>query len=86
MRNSFGSSVNVTIFGESHGEAIGALIDGLPGGIKVDGDYISEKLNLRKPSGKISTARVEKDGYKILSGVYNGYTTGSAIAIIIENG
>ena len=85
MKNSFGNSVSVTLFGESHGEAIGAVIDGIAPGIKIDTDYINEKLLKRRPSGAISTARRETDDFKIISGVYNNRTTGSPIAIIIPN-
>ena len=85
MKNSFGSSITVTLFGESHGAEIGAVIDGLAPGIKVDYDYISAKLDQRRPYGKISTARRETDSYRIVSGVYNGYTTGTPIAILIPN-
>lgn len=75
----------MTVFGESHGEAIGVVLDGIAPGIKVDYEYIREKLALRAPSGKISTARREADEFKIVSGVFEGYTTGTPIAIIIEN-
>lgn len=85
MKNTYGNSLTVTLFGESHGSAIGAVIDGLAPGIKVNTEYIDEKLALRRPSGRISTARVEKDNYTIASGVFNGYTTGTPIAIITPN-
>ncbi|MBQ1261023.1 MAG: chorismate synthase [Clostridia bacterium] len=85
MKNSFGSSVTVTLFGESHGEAIGAVIDGIGSGIKIDLEYINARLEQRKPYGSISTARVEADEVRFLSGVYNGYTTGTPLALIIEN-
>ncbi len=85
MKNSFGQNVSVTIFGESHGDAIGAVIDGLPGGIEVDLDFIKEQLDKRKPYGKISTKRVEDDDFKIVSGVFEGRTTGTSICIIIPN-
>lgn len=85
MKNTFGLSITVTLFGESHGEAIGAVLDGLAPGIKIDKDYIEKKLSQRRPSGKISTARVEADSYQIVSGVFNGYTTGTPLAIIIKN-
>ena len=85
MKNTYGNSLTVTLFGESHGSAIGAVIDGLAPGIKVDTEYIDKKLALRRPSGRISTARVEKDNYTILSGVFNGYTTGTPITVIIPN-
>jgi len=85
MKNTYGSAITVTLFGESHGAAIGAVIDGLAPGIRIDTSYIDEKLALRRPVGNISTARVEKDTYTIASGIFNGYTTGSPIAIIIPN-
>ncbi len=85
MKNTFGNSIGVTLFGESHGEAVGAVIDGLAPGIKIDKDYIDKKLSMRRPNGSISTARTEKDNYTILSGVFNGYTTGTPITIIIPN-
>ena len=59
MKNTFGTSVAVTLFGESHGEYIGATIDGLAPGIEIDHDYIAHMLTLRRPSGKISTPRQE---------------------------
>lgn len=85
MKNTFGSSVSVTIFGESHGKEIGAILDGMAPGIAVDETFIEEKLALRRPSGAISTKRVEPDHFRILSGVYNGYTTGTPICIAIPN-
>ena len=85
MKNSFGNNINITLFGESHGECIGAVLDGLAPGIKIDHGYIKEKLDLRRPKGKISTARVEGDEYSIVSGVYNGYTTGTPLCLIIPN-
>ena len=85
MKNSFGNSIVITLFGESHGEYIGAVLDGLAPGIKIDHEYIKAKLNLRRPAGKISTARVEADEYEIASGVFNGYTTGTPLCILIKN-
>ena len=85
MKNTFGSSVAVTLFGESHGEYIGAVIDGLAPGIDVDEAYISHMLDLRRPSGKISTPRQEQDAFQIVSGVINGKTTGTPITILIPN-
>ena len=85
MKNTFGTSVAVTLFGESHGEYIGAIIDGLAPGIDVDHDYITHMLTLRRPSGRISTPRQEQDNFKIVSGVCNGKTTGTPIAILIPN-
>lgn len=85
MKNTFGSSVAVTLFGESHGEYIGAVIDGLAPGLEIDHDYISHMLTLRRPAGKISTARQEKDAYKIVSGVAGGKTTGTPVTVLIPN-
>ncbi|MBR5307237.1 MAG: chorismate synthase [Clostridia bacterium] len=85
MKNILGSNLTVTLFGESHGEAIGAVIDGISPGISVDTDNIDKMLTLRRPSGKISTARQEKDEYSIVSGVFEGKTTGTPICIIIPN-
>ena len=66
MKNTFGTSVAVTLFGESHGEYIGATIDGLAPGIEIHHEYISHMLTQRRPAGKISTPRKEKDEYKIV--------------------
>ena len=77
MKNTFGNSVSVTIFGESHGSEIGVVLDGLAPGIQVKEDEIAEKLRLRRPSGSISTKRVEPDHFRIVSGVFNGATTGT---------
>lgn len=85
MKNTFGNVLSVTLFGESHGEAIGAVIDGLAPGIEIDRDYIETKLALRRPSGLISTARREKDEIIFESGVYNGHTTGTPLCILIKN-
>ena len=85
MKNTFGQSVAVTLFGESHGEQIGAVIDGLAPGISVDEDFIRHQLSLRRPQGKISTARVEADEFRIVSGVFEGKTTGTPICILIPN-
>jgi chorismate synthase len=85
MKNSFGNSLTITLFGESHGEYIGAVLDGLAPGIKINDEYIASKLALRRPSGMISTARVEADEYSIVSGVFMGYTTGTPLCILIPN-
>lgn len=85
MKNTFGESVAVTLFGESHGEMIGAVIDGLAPGIAVDEDFIRHQLSLRRPQGKISTARVEADEFSIVSGVFEGKTTGTPLCILIPN-
>lgn len=85
MKNTLGNNISVTLFGESHGEAIGAVVDGLPAGVEVDRGFISRQLDLRKPVGKISTPRKEADEFRILSGVFNGKTTGTPVCIVINN-
>ena len=85
MKNTFGQSVAVTLFGESHGEMIGAVIDGLAPGIVIDKDFIGHQLSLRRPTGKISTTRIEADEFQIVSGVFEGKTTGTPLCILIPN-
>jgi len=85
MKNSFGNAINITLFGESHGAGVGVLIDGIAPGIKIDEAFIAHQLTLRRPSGKISTARREPDEFVIQSGAYNGYTTGAPLCIFIPN-
>lgn len=85
MKNTFGNSLSVTLFGESHGEAIGCVIDGISPGIEIDKDFISSQMEKRKGVNALSTARREKDEVKILSGVFEGKTTGTPICIVIEN-
>ena len=85
MKNTFGCSVAVTLFGESHGEYIGAVIDGLAPGIKIDREYIANMLTLRRPNGKISTPRKEADNFMIVSGVVNDTATGTPITVLIPN-
>ena len=85
MKNTFGTCVAVTLFGESHGEYIGATLDGLAPGIPIDHGEIRRMLTLRRPAGKISTPRAEKDPYQIVSGVLNGVTTGTPITVLIPN-
>ncbi len=85
MKNTFGQSVALTLFGESHGEEIGAVLDGLAPGLTVDEDFIRHQLALRRPQGKISTPRVEADEFRIVSGVFEGKTTGSPLCILIPN-
>ena len=86
MKNTFGINLTVTLFGESHGEAIGAVIDGITPGIAVNNEFIETLLSRRRPHGKISTPRSEADPFQILSGVFDGKTTGTPICIIIPNG
>ena len=85
MKNTFGTSVCTTVFGESHGSAVGVIIDGLAPGIPVDCEFIKSQLAKRRPQGKTDTPRVENDNFQILSGVFEGKTTGTPIAIVIPN-
>lgn len=85
MKNTFGNAVTLTLFGESHGDQIGAVLDGLCPGIGIDMDLIRKKLELRRPYGKISTARQEPDPISIVSGIYNGRTTGTPLCLLIPN-
>ena len=85
MKNIFGSNLTLTLFGESHGTAIGAVLDGLAPGIRIDMEYIQQKMQQRKAVGKISTKRQEADEVEILSGVFNEYTTGTPLALVIHN-
>ena len=83
--NYFGKQIKTTIFGESHGPCIGALIDSPPCGVKINIDLIKERLAKRRPNPSTSTARVEEDDFKIVSGTLNNVTTGAPVCIIIEN-
>lgn len=85
MKNTFGNNMTVTIFGESHGPAIGIVLDGLTPGMDIDQEFIAHQLTLRRPAGKISTARKEADPYQILSGAFEGKTTGTSMCIMIPN-
>ncbi len=85
MKNTFGSNLTLTLFGESHGPAIGAVLDGLAPGMDVDEAFIASQLTLRRPAGKIGTARREEDRFQILSGVFQGKTTGTPLTILIPN-
>lgn len=84
--NSYGTLFRITTFGESHGPAIGVTIDGCPAGLKIDEAFIQSELDRRKPGqSKITTQRKESDTFKILSGVFERKSTGTPIAILIEN-
>ncbi len=85
MKSTFGKALTISLFGESHGKAIGVIIDGLAPGIKLDLDHIRHQLDLRKPQGKLSTARQEEDDFEIWSGFFQGYTTGSPLCLTIPN-
>ena len=84
--NSFGNIFRVTTFGESHGEAIGGIIDGCPAGLKIDIDFVQSELDRRKPGqSHIVTQRKESDEVKFLSGIFEGLTTGAPIGFVIYN-
>lgn len=84
--NTTGSLFRVTTWGESHGEALGAVVDGCPAGLKIDSADIQQALDRRRPSGTAaSTTRREGDQVEILSGLFEGRTTGTPIALLIKN-
>ncbi len=86
MKNTFGNNISVTIFGESHGAAVGAVLDGLAAGCPVDETFLAACMDRRRARGDgLSTARTEADRIRILSGVANGRTTGTPITLMIEN-
>lgn len=85
MKNTFGTSVSVTLYGESHGPSVGVILDGMAPGIPVDEDFIAHQLTLRRPADRLSTGRQEPDPFVIESGVYRGKTTGTPLCIRIPN-
>src|SRR5699024_4704087 len=85
--NSIGQLFRVTTFGESHGLALGCIVDGVPSGLALSEADLQPDLDRRKPgSSKYTTPRRESDKVKILSGVFEGKTTGTSIGLLIENG
>jgi chorismate synthase len=86
MSNSYGTLFKISTFGESHGPAIGVVIDGCPAGLEINEEFIQHELDRRKPGqSRITTQRKEEDKFKILSGVFEGKSTGTPIALIIPN-
>ena len=86
MRNTFGTLLTLTTFGESHGEAIGGIVDGYPAGIDIDLEFIQNELNRRRPGqSSLTTSRQEADSVELLSGVFEGNSTGSPIGFIVRN-
>jgi chorismate synthase len=86
MSNIYGKIFTITTFGESHGPAIGVIIDGCPAGLEIDEAFIQSELDRRKPGqSKITTQRKEEDSVKIQSGIFEGKTTGTPISMVIEN-
>ncbi|MBR6286490.1 MAG: chorismate synthase [Bacteroidaceae bacterium] len=86
MSNTFGNIFKLTTFGESHGAAIGGVVDGMPAGIDIDLDFIQSELNRRRPGqSRITTDRKESDTVELLSGVFEGKSTGCPIGFIVRN-
>ena len=86
MSNSFGNIFRLTTFGESHGAAIGGVVDGMPAGIPIDMDFIQQELDRRRPGqSHITTSRNEADRVELLSGVFEGKSTGCPIGFIVRN-
>ena len=86
MNNSFGNIFRLTTFGESHGKAIGGIIDGCPAGLKINLEHISNEMQRRKPGqSKIVTQRKEEDSVEFLSGIFEGVTAGTPIGFLIKN-
>ena len=86
MGNTFGKLFTLTTFGESHGAAVGGVIDGMPAGIDIDMDFIQSELNRRRPGqSKLTTSRKEADKVELLSGVFEGKSTGCPIGFIVRN-
>ncbi len=86
MSNTFGKLFTLTTFGESHGPAIGGVVDGMPAGIEVDMDFLQAELNRRRPGqSSLTTSRQEADQVELLSGVFEGKTTGCPIGFIVRN-
>ncbi|MBR2163666.1 MAG: chorismate synthase [Campylobacter sp.] len=83
--NTFGNKLKLSTFGESHGVAIGGVVDGLPSGVRFDIDFIQNELDKRRPGGKYATSRKESDKIEILSGIYDGFTTGCPVGFVIAN-
>ena len=87
MRNTIGTLFTLTTFGESHGPAVGGVVDGMPAGIEVDMDFIQAELNRRRPGqSHLTTARNEADQVELLSGIFEGRTTGTPIGFLVRNG
>lgn len=85
MSSTIGNRIRLTLSGESHGKFMTATLDGLASGIEVDRDYIDKILLERRPKSIASSARREADEYEIISGVFNGFTTGAALTILMKN-
>ena len=86
MSNTFGKIFTLTTFGESHGKAVGGIIDGFPAGIEIDEEFVQQELDRRRPGqSSITTPRDESDRIEFLSGIYEGKSTGTPVAFLIWN-
>lgn len=85
MASSAGKNIKITLFGESHGSMIGVTIEGLKPGIEIDLNFINKELEKRKSISSLSTPRKEQDKIQIVSGYFNGYTTGTPLTIVVNN-
>jgi len=85
MGSTWGNILKISLFGESHGEAVGAVIDGFPAGVSVDEEFVKEEMMRRAPGGRLATPRSESDECRIVSGVFKGISTGAPICGIIRN-
>lgn len=86
MSNTFGKIFTLTTFGESHGEAVGGVVDGMPAGIEIDMEFIQTELDRRRPGqSNLTTSRKEADRVELLSGVFEGKSTGTPIGFIVRN-
>jgi len=83
--NTFGNNLKITVFGESHGDQIGIVIDGLEAGLELNHELIDYELTKRRPKSVYSTSRQENDQYQIISGLYEGKTTGAPLTFLIPN-
>ena len=86
MRNTFGNIFTLTSFGESHGEAVGGVVDGMPAGIDIDMEFVQRELDRRRPGqSDITSSRREADRVELLSGVFEGKSTGAPIGFTVRN-
>ena len=84
--NTFGNIFRLTTFGESHGPAVGGVVDGMPAGVVIDMDFLQAELNRRRPGqSSLTTPRKESDTVELLSGVFEGKSTGCPIGFIVRN-
>ena len=85
MKMRLGETLSVTLFGESHGHLVGALLEGVPAGLPIDEERIARRMSTRRPGGHFASKRKEDDAVDLLSGVHNGFATGQPILIQIRN-